>query len=81
MLIYSLEATNKELVKRMAACKNDVYYSAIRKGELSEFQERKMIEGYKDFNNMRIRIDDKTQKLNHIINSIRIHKRKILTSS
>ena len=76
VLIYSLEATNKELVKRMAACKNDVYYSAIRKGELSEFQERKMIEGYKDFNNMRIRIDDKTQKLNHIINSIRIHKKK-----
>jgi len=76
VLIYSLEATKKELVKRMAACKNDVYYGAIRKGILTEYQEKLMIDGFKDFHNIKIRIDDKTQKLTHIINSIRLHKKK-----
>jgi len=54
VLIYSLEATKKELVKRMAACKNDVYYGAIRKGILTEYQEKLMIDGFKDFHNINI---------------------------
>jgi len=76
VLIFSLEANKKELVKRFAAAKSDVFFHDIRKGKLSEFQEKRIHEQIRYFNSLDIKIDDKTQSLQKIISGIRREKKK-----
>jgi len=76
VLVFSLEASKKALVKRLAACKNDVYYGDIRKGVLNTFQEKKMADAIRTFQTMRMKIDDKSQSLPHIIAACRKEKKK-----
>ena len=75
-LIFSLEASKKALVKRLAACKTGVPFKQIRQGSINDFQMELINKYVSEFNRMPIKIDDKTQSLNGIIKSIRReHKR------
>lgn len=76
VLIFSLEAHKKELVKRFAAMKTGVYFSAVKKGQLTAYQENLMIQYINHFNELDIKIDDKTQNLSKIIAGIRREKKK-----
>lgn len=70
-LIFSLEANKKELVKRLASMKTDVYFSAVKKGKLTEWQENKLLQYSKYFYSLEIEIDDRTQELSSIVTAIR----------
>jgi replicative DNA helicase len=70
-LIFSLEANKKELVKRLASMKTDVYFSAVKKGKLSEWQENKLLQYCQYFYSLQIEIDDRTQELSSIVTAIR----------
>jgi replicative DNA helicase len=76
VLIFSLEANKKELVKRFAAAKSDVFFYDVKKGKLSEFQEKKLHEQIRAFNSLDIKIDDKTQSIGKIIAGIRREKKR-----
>ncbi len=76
VLIYSLEANKKELVKRLAAMKTGVFFSAVKKGALSELQQKLMEQNVMFFNQSGIKIDDKTQHLDRMISGIRREKKK-----
>jgi len=76
VLVFSLEASKSALVKRLAAAKNEVALTDIRKGILTDYQESKMMQGLPVFRNMKFRIDDKSQNLMKIIGAIRREKKK-----
>ena len=76
VLIYSLEANKKELVKRFAAMKTGVWFSAVKKGQLTPLQEQMMQQHIQFFQSCDIKIDDKTQNLNKILHGIRREKKR-----
>jgi replicative DNA helicase len=76
VLIYSLEANKKELVKRFAAMKTGVWFSAVKKGQLTTLQEQMMQQHIQFFQSCDIKIDDKTQNLNKILHGIRREKKR-----
>jgi len=78
-LIFSLEAGKKELVKRFAAMKTGVFFSAVKKADLTDYQSQKLIEYASFFYSLPIEIDDKTQSLDRIVAAIRrkVKKNKI----
>lgn len=76
VLIYSLEANKKELVRRFAAMKSGVWFSAVKKGQLTPLQESMMQQHIQFFQSCDIKIDDKTQNLNKILHGIRREKKR-----
>jgi len=75
-LFFSLEASSKALVKRIAACKNNIPFKAIRSGILNDFQKSILNHAIADFNRLPLKIDDKTQTLSGIMKSCRREKKR-----
>jgi len=75
-LLFSLEASKKALVKRLAAAKNNIPFSLIRQGNLNELQEKILHHAIADFNRLPIKIDDKTQNLFDIVKVCRRQKKR-----
>jgi replicative DNA helicase len=76
VLVYSLEAYGKELVKRFAACKTDVYFNDVKNCKVTDSQSAKLHQYISYFNKLDIKIDDKTQSLVKIIAGVRREKKK-----
>jgi len=76
VLVFSLEALKKPLVKRMAACKNKVSFENIRRGILDVFEEDIMNKAIGAFRKLPVKIDDRTQSLSGIIKVCRREKKK-----